>query len=99
MRPDTAATDAWFRTPAPRMLALFPNATMNFDSPLTRPKPKASRRGWLQDGKQHERHEGTHRVRVVEADVAVAGEHQRKWDRYLCCFYFLVVIRFFINRC
>ena len=53
---------------------------MNFDSPLTRPKPKASRRGWLQDGKQHERHEGTHRVRVVEADVAVAGEHQRNVD-------------------
>ena len=77
MRPDTAATDAWFKTPAPRMLALFPNATMNFDSPLTRPKPKASRRGWLQDGKQHERHECTHRVRVVEANVAVAGEHQR----------------------
>jgi len=76
MRPDTAAIDSWFRTPAPRMLALFPNATMNFDSPLTRPKPKA-RRGWLQDGKQHERHEGAHRVRVVEADVAVAGEHQR----------------------
>jgi hypothetical protein len=88
MRPDTAATDAWFRTPAPRMLALFPNATMNFDSPLTRPKPKASRRGWLQDGKQHERHEGTHRVRVVEADVAVAVSTKEKWDRYLCCFIF-----------